>query len=221
MTPKDIYDFHIWFSQTYGQLLGVRYGTFYQALLLAVARNVKTIVETGTCRVPGDWQGDGQSTIVLASFAHRYDCKLWACDIDAAAIAVARESTAPFAANVEFCVGDSVAFLSGFQQPIDLLYLDSMDVHQNGDPDPPQVHALREGHAAMHALHTQSIVLLDDCNLPHGGKGGKVIPFLLGQGWHVIGLNYQVLMTHAFSGENPVGPPATTADTQAQQARAR
>ena len=62
---------------------------------------------------------------------------------------------------------------------------------------------LREGQAAMHALHAQSIVLLDDCNLPHGGKGAKVIPFLLGQGWHVIGMNYQVLMTHAFCGGIP------------------
>jgi hypothetical protein len=200
MTPQDIYDFHVWFSQTYQQRLKGRYGTWYQALMLAVARNAKTIVETGTSRAPGNWGGDGQSTIVLASFAQRYGCKLHTCDLEPAAIAAARESTAPFSANVEYHVGDSVAFLSGFQQPIDLLYLDSMDFDINADPHPPQEHALREAQAAMHALHAQSIVLLDDCNLPHGGKGAQAIPFLLGQGWHVIGMNYQVLMTHAFCG---------------------
>jgi hypothetical protein len=199
MTPEDIYDFHVWFSQSFQALLGKRYGTFYQALMLAVARNVKTIVETGTSRTPGNWEGDGQSTIVLASFAQRYGCKLWTCDIDPAAIDAARASTQQMASFVEYHVGDSVEFLRGFQQPIDFLYLDSFDFNDPSNPNPPQDHALREGQAARHALFTQSIVLVDDCHLPFGGKGGKVIPFLLGEGWQVIGLSYQILMTHAFS----------------------
>ena len=200
MKPQDIFDFHAWFTGNFRPLLGARYSTTYQALLLAVARNAKTIVETGTTRALGDWGTDGKSTIVLAAFAERYGCKLWTCDVDQAAIAMAREATAQFASRVEYVVSDSVAFLRDFKQPIDFLYLDSMDFDDQ-HPDPSQDHALGEAQAAVHALHVQSIVLVDDCNLLHGGKGGKVIPFLLGQGWHVIGLNYQALMTHVFSAE--------------------
>src|ERR1700680_3369769 len=120
MTPKDIYDFHLWFSNNYRSLLTARYDTFYQALLLAVARNVKTIVETGTSRTPGNWTGDGQSTLVFAAFAQRYGCKLWTCDLEESAIAVARRSTAQFTSNVEYQVSDSVPFLQDFKHPIDL-----------------------------------------------------------------------------------------------------
>jgi SAM-dependent methyltransferase len=198
MQPKDIYDYHAWFMGKYSRLLKARTGTFYQALMLAVARNVKNIVETGTLRKADNWEGDGQSTLLLAEFASRYGCKLWTCDIDPDAIAVCRELTSPYASQIEYVVSDSVQFLRDFADPIDFLYLDSMDfTHTN--PGPPQDHALREGQAALHALHTQSIVLVDDCLLVEGGKGGKVIPYFLGQGWQVIGIKYQVLMTHAFS----------------------
>jgi|SRR5208282_4733893 len=199
MTPKDIYDFHAWFAQSYQHLLGMRYQTFYQALMLAVARNVKNIVETGTSREPGNWAGDGQSTVVFGAFAQRYGCRLWTCDIEPSYIEAARRSTAQYAAHIEYVVSDSVRFLQDFKQPIDFLYLDSFDFNPQGDPNPAQDHAVREGQAALHALHTQSIVLIDDCNTTHGGKGGKVIPFFLGEGWQVVGLNYQVLLTHAFS----------------------
>ncbi len=207
MQPKDIFDFHAWFSGRFTSLLHFRGGTFYQALMLAVARNAKNIVETGTLRVAGNGASDGQSTRLFAEFAERYDCKLWTCDVDPAAIALARDETAPFASRVEYVVSDSVAFLREFREPIDLLYLDSMDFKEE-DPGPPQDHALREGQAALHALHTQSIVLVDDCGLKHGGKGGKVIPFFLGQGWQVIGMHYQALMTHAFDSMGKVVPDA-------------
>src|SRR5262245_20140871 len=110
MTIKDIYEFHTWFTNTF-QPLEKRFSTMYQSLLLAVARNVKTIVETGTSRTPGNWVGDGQSTQVFAAFAERYDCKVWTCDIDPAAIEVARSVTSQYAGRVEYVVSDSVAFL--------------------------------------------------------------------------------------------------------------
>jgi hypothetical protein len=199
MTPQDVYNFHAWFSETYQPLLGIRYQTFYQTLMLAVARNIKNIVETGTSRQTNNWAGDGQSTLVFGAFAKRYGCRLWTCDINAEYIEIAKRSTAEFAGHIEYVVSDSVRFLRDFDQPIDLLYLDSFDFDPRGDPNPAQDHALKEGQAALHALNTQSIVLIDDCNTAHGGKGGKVIPFFLGQGWQVIGMHYQMLMTHAFS----------------------
>jgi len=196
MNRKQLFDFHQWFSSNFQQL-GSRFKTFQQALLLAVARNVRTIVETGTTRLPGNWVGDGQSTYVLGAFAQRYGCRLWTCDVSEAAIAKARELTAPFQAHIEYVVADSVPFLKSFAEPIDLLYLDSLDFEEGADPNPPQDHAVREARAALQALHNQSIVLVDDCDLPHGGKGGKVIPLLLGEGWQVIGFGVQVLMTVA------------------------
>jgi hypothetical protein len=120
-------------------------------------------------------------------------------------LARAREETAAFESCVEYVVSDSVAFLQDFPDRIDLLYLDSMDFNDEA-PGPPQEHALREGQAALHALHTQSVVLVDDCGLKLGGKGGRVIPFFLGQGWQVIGLHYQALMTHAFDSAGKVLP---------------
>jgi len=199
MTPQDIYDFHQWFGASFQHLLGRRYPTFYQTLMLAVARDVKTIVETGTTRLPGNWGGDGQSTVVFGAFAQRYGCRLWTCDLVEAHIAAARGLTAQFAPHIEYVVSDSVEFLRGFSRPIDLLYLDSFDFAVGGDPNPAQDHALAEGQAALRALHNQSIILIDDCALGHGGKGGKVIPFLLGEGWQVIGLDYQVLLTRTFT----------------------
>ena len=53
MTPKDIYDFHEWFRSNFEHLLASRYRTFYQALMLAVARNAKVLVEKGTGRIKG------------------------------------------------------------------------------------------------------------------------------------------------------------------------
>lgn len=198
MQARDVYDFHGWFLETYQALLTHRSPTFYQALMLSIARGAKTIVETGTSRQAGNWV-DGQSTKVLGSFAQRYGCRLWTCDIDETATAQAREATADCAAAINYVTSDSVAFLKSFSEPIDLLYLDSLDAEKDGDPAASQDHALAEGQAALHALHMQSVILIDDCYQPQGGKGAKVIPFLLGQGWQIVGMNYQVLMVHAFS----------------------
>jgi glycosyltransferase involved in cell wall biosynthesis len=194
ITSKDIYDFHQWFSNRFRDRLASRYHTFYQALLLALVRNAKHLVETGTARDADNWAGDGESTYVFGAFARRYGCRLWTCDIEEANIATARRLTAPFKEHIEYVVSDSVEFLQKFDRPIDLLYLDSYDFEPDEDPDPPQDHALREAQAALPALHSQSIVLVDDCSLPHGGKGGKVIPFLLEKGWQLFGLGYQTLV---------------------------
>jgi SAM-dependent methyltransferase len=197
MKPQDYYDFHAWFAENFQQLEH-RFSTMYQVLALAMARNVKTIVETGTSRAADGWRGDGRSTNVFAAFARRYGCRLWTCDIDPAAIEASRDLVGDDGDCVEFVVGDSVTFLRDFPHPIDLLYLDSLDFSEQ-NVDVSQGHALAEGRAAMHALDIHSIVLIDDCNLPHGGKGGQVVPYFLGQGWRVVGLAYQILMTHSFS----------------------
>jgi hypothetical protein len=199
MTPKDIFDCHQWLQTTYLPLLGVRAQTMYQALLLAVARNARTLVETGTARKPNNWMGDGQSTVVFGHYCQKYGGRLWTCDISEQAIASSRQVSAAFRDSIEYVASDSVEFLRKFDRPIDLLYLDSFDFPDDptGDHNPPQDHAVREAQAALPHLHNQSIILVDDCGLRQGGKGGKVVPFLLGEGWQVIGLSYQILLTRA------------------------
>jgi hypothetical protein len=171
----------------------MRHRTFHDALRLAMTLDVTNIVETGTTRRPGAWDLDGQSTYVFGAFARRYGCTLWTCDRVESHIEAARRLAAQFEGRVEYVVSDSVEFLERFRQPIDLLYLDSLDFDE-ADPGPPQMHALREAQAALHALHDRSLILIDDCDLAHGGKGGKVIPFLRGEGWQVVSSGYQVLL---------------------------
>ena len=196
LTVRRAYEFHLWFAETFQHRLGVRYRTFFEALMLALARNAATIVETGTARYPENWEFDGLSTMVFGAFAERYGATLWTCDVLPAHIAIARDLTAPLAARIEYVVSDSVEFLGRFRGPIDLLYLDAVDL----DADAPHVardHALREGQAALHALHERSIVLIDDCNTPGGGKGDALVPFLLCQGWRVARRGYQTLLTRS------------------------
>lgn len=198
MTPKDIFDYHQWFHQNYFGRLGGRAGSMYQALLIAVARNARTVVETGTTRTPDAWAGDGQSTVVFGDWCKRYGGRLWTCDISEPAIAAARSVTQAYREHIEYRAEDSIGFLRNFERPIDVLYLDSYDFPLDGsDHNPSQDHSLNEAKAALPHLHNQSIIIVDDCGLPFGGKGGKVVPFLFGEGWQVVWLGYQIVLTLA------------------------
>jgi predicted O-methyltransferase YrrM len=164
--------------------------------MLALSRGASTIVETGTTRVPDNWAFDGQSTRVFGAFAERYGYALWTCDVDPVHISVARGLTASLAARIEYVVGDSVKFLQRFSDPIDLLYLDAVDFDERA-PRAAQDHALREGQAALHVLHDDSLVLIDDCGITGGGKGALLVPFLVDQGWRVVRRGYQTLLSRS------------------------
>lgn len=87
----------------------------------------------------------------------------------------------------------SSTFLNDFPEPIDVLYLDSLDTNEPGHAE----HALREVQAAYRHLHAQSLVLFDDT--PFGGnaftgKGAVAVPWLLEQGWRLLYAGYQVLL---------------------------
>ncbi len=45
-------------------------------------------------------------------------------------------------------------------------------------------------------LHEQSVILIDDCGLPHGGKGKLAIEFLKDQGWILLKEGYQTLLIY-------------------------
>ena len=98
--------------------------------------------------------------------------------------------------NLHFVCSDSVSFLQNFGKTIDFLYLDSYDFDVD-NPFPSQHHHLLEISAAYPFLNENSIVLIDDCDLPHGGKGKLAIQFLMQRGWQVLMSGYQVLLIYS------------------------
>ncbi len=199
MVPKEIVEFHQWFGANYYGRLAARAASMCQACLIAASRGARTIVETGTTRAVDHWSGDGQSTVVFGSYCQKFGGRLWTVDISEQAMAASRKASFAFRDFIDYRVEDSIGFLQNFDRPIDLLYLDSYDFPTDGsDHNPSQEHSLKEAQAALPRLHNQSVIVIDDCGLPHGGKGGKVVPFLLGEGWQVVGLGYQIVLTSAF-----------------------
>lgn len=134
------------------------------------------IFETGSLRTPGNWGGDGQSTLLFEQFVRSIPgSDVWSIDINEDAVKTAKEA-APSAVVMR---GDSVALLNEYMgHPINLLYLDSAD-----DP----VNTLMELCAAMPHLTDGSVVLVDD--IP--GKGPLVCEYMRRAGVHELASGYQ------------------------------
>ncbi len=172
-----------------------RYSTMLHALELLRQRSAKVVVETGTSRM-GDknFVGDGGSTIIFGDWAHQNGAVFFSVDIDPKAVAEAKAVVEAYGQSVNVVCQDSIAFLKNFTQPIDFLYLDSFDF-ETKNPFPSQEHHLKEIKAAYPLLHDQSVVMIDDCGLPRGGKGLLVIDYLKRRGWKVLHSAYQTILT--------------------------
>ena len=184
-----VFMFDEWWRRYYHERLGKRAHTFRGAL--EEARPCPNIIETGVQRTAHGWVGDGCSTRVLAHFVEQFGGRLWGVDNDIDSINAARTAIRDKPATLVH--SDSVEFLEGFTERIDLLYLDSYD-YDSHKPGPSQEHHLREAQAAIKHLAPDAVVLIDDCDLPGGGKGGLVIPYLESHGFHFLSEAYQVLM---------------------------
>lgn len=176
------------------QMEDKRYLTLLSALELLDQRHVKILVETGTAR-DGDrnFVGDGGSTIIFADWATQNEALLYSVDIDPSAIENAKNVTTVYADHIQFVCDNSIKFLNKFEKQIDFLYLDSFDF-DFGNPSTSQVHHLKEIIAAYPKLHKNSIVMIDDCDLPQGGKGALVIEYLTARGWEIFQNGYQIIM---------------------------
>lgn len=172
-----------------------RYPSFLYTIALLNERKVKTLVETGTARC-GDknFQWDGGSTIVFGDWASQNNAVLYSVDLDPKGVEQAITATKSFGDHVKITCSDSIQFLQEFKKPIDFLYLDSYDF-DSANPNPSQEHHLKEIVTAYPNLHKMSVVLIDDCDLAHGGKGKLVIDYLLNKGWNVVFSGYQVILT--------------------------
>ena len=173
-----------------------RYKTFYLALELMAGRGARVIVETGTARQGRRDIGDGCGTMILGDWAAQHGAKVYSVDIDEQALLMAEQALGPAREFVELVHNDSVEFLRNFNQTIDFLYLDSYDFEVS-NPYASQRHHLNEITAAYPWLHQKSVVMIDDCGLPYGGKGRLVIQYLRKKGWKLVGKGYQVVLVKA------------------------
>jgi hypothetical protein len=101
--------------------------------------------------------------------------------------------TQVFGETVNVVRQDSVEFLGRFPDPIDVLYLDSLDTTEPGHAE----HAWREVQAALPKLHAQSLLVFDDTPWQGGawiGKGALAVPRLLAQGWAILYAGLQVVL---------------------------
>lgn len=165
----------------------VRRDTFVKAADLAMGMGVKEIVETGCYR---GIDGDGQSTLIFTELADFLKGRLISVDLNPEHVERAKAKV-PGGPREIIC-RDSVEYLSHRTTEIGLLYLDSYDYY-HGDPLPSQIHQVAEIGAAWAKLTPKAIVLLDDCNIPGGGKGLFTEKFLLERGFTLVADSYQKL----------------------------
>jgi hypothetical protein len=184
------------FLDKYKKTKNIRFNSFEETLNISLKRKFKTIVETGTSRGKTkfffikryNWK-DGMSTPMFAEYAKFVNGKLHTCDISSKNIKNAKKFTKNFSAYIEFYIQDSLTFLAGFNEPIDLLYLDSLDGH---DPIAASNHQLKEAQIAIEKLHDKSLILLDD----KGSKTNLSINFFIKNNFKIIyETNHQILLS--------------------------
>ncbi len=171
-----------------------RYPTFRRALDLLEERNAKILVETGTSR-SGDrnFKNDGGSSVIFSHWAKQRRCHFYSVDKTKKNLNKAKKAITSFLDATTLVHDDSVHFLEQFPGKIDFLYLDSLDFDEN-NPELSQNHHLKEIKAAYEKLSPRGFVMIDDCKLPHGGKGKKAIEFLTEKGWKIAEDGYQVIL---------------------------
>lgn len=135
-----------------------------------LARESVGIIETGTCRNPGNWDGDGCATKVWDWLVGRKGGWAFSVDMDLQACQRAQE----FCPGVHVICQDSVTFLRGwFPGQISLLYLDSCDY-----PEPIELRKASMMHQAAELASIYSrlpsgcLIASDDSFAEGHGKPG-------------------------------------------------
>lgn len=179
-----------WLSKEFDRLQVIhsfQYLTFKSALGLFMQLDGNLIVETGSMRMKDD--PCGAYTLLWAAFCKRYDKKLITVDILPEVTNVCKKYTIEYADYITYITQDSVEFLNNFNEPIDLLFLDSMDCPNPivpGEEDllpleSAQKHNYEEFRAANKNLHKNSLLLMDDNGFSNGGKPWITKNYLLRQ----------------------------------------
>ncbi len=148
------------------------------------------IVETGCVRSQEDWRAGYFGYLAGVFVDGKKNGAVISVDVDAKNCETARSLLKGW--PVEVVEGDSVAFLETRTEPIDCLYLDSMDCEH---PEHAE-HALREALAGEKLVSENGLIVIDDTAFAAGwtGKGAKAVPWLLSRGWRLIGSGYQCVL---------------------------
>lgn len=175
-----------------------RRGTFLKVLELIEKTEAKLIIETGTSRegLHGA-KSNGAATIVFGKWAKQNKAFLHSVDISEKSVAASQNEVdrQELNSSVKIHLSDSIAFLENFKERVDFLYLDSYDYSDDIEVQTKsQIHHLKEFKAIEDQLHDNSIVLIDDCDLPNGGKGKLVVEYMIKQDWKVLINAYQILL---------------------------
>lgn len=188
-----------WFYQKYfAGGSNARYFTFQAALnLLSQRKTNPIIVETG-CQRQEDDLGAGMSSSIFGEFCQRYGGHLYTVDNSIQHLEICKACTSKFAGVITYVLSDSLAYLSKLKVFPDLVYLDSLDFPVGDDAgnmkmrDDAQAHNLREFLALEKSgkLTTETIILLDDNQLPYGGKPALLKAYLEKAGWTCV-LDFQ------------------------------
>ena len=176
----------------------MRAPTFKKALEYLDKVKPTILIETGTSRGRFDINlpsicGDGASTLIFALWCSQNNAKIYTVDIEQVCIDNCKLNIAALGLTeyVDFVVSDSVEFLKncGLSE-LKFLFLDSYDFDFN-NPIPSQMHHLNEYLAVKDKLHKSCCILIDDCGLPHGGKGFFVEIQLLTDNFKLVKGGYQ------------------------------
>lgn len=168
-----------------------RFDTMYTALkLLAEHAESPVIVEVGTLR--DSTKGGGHSTYKFGEFCARFNGRLHTVDILPEAIEFSQKATADFQPWISYHVEDSEKFLKNIPGKIDMLYLDGFD-STPGQELAASKKQLGEIKAALPHLSNHCVVLLDDADLPEGGKAKFSSEFLKKHGFDLEIDAYQQL----------------------------
>jgi len=172
-----------------------RYWTFQIVLNILAQRGRDTIiVETG-CQRMADDLGAGMSTSIFGEFCKRHGGKLMTVDLMPHHLMICRECTKAFADHIEYIESDGAAWLGqshGFVA--DLIYLDSLDYpigDQAGDLQmqrDSQEQCILEFEAAVASglIGNRTLILIDDNQLPGGGKPKMLKARLASEGWKCL-----------------------------------
>ena len=169
-----------WLAKEFDRLQMVhslQYVTVKIALNLLLQSEGKLIVETGSIRMKDD--PGGAYTLIWGAFCEFYEKRLITVDILPEVTKICKELTVEYADHITYVTQDSVKFLESFNDPIDLLFLDSMDCSVESDSEESQQHNFREFSAAKKNLRKGSLLLLDNNDHPSGGKTAITKNFLL------------------------------------------
>jgi hypothetical protein len=160
------------FRQYFSPRLGKRAGGFeviFNSLL--TSRRDLLVIETGSMRIPGNWDGDGQSTFMFDALIRQRGGMFFSIDVTLESLDTARRACSSV---TQLILNDSVAALHALSRVItsqlSLLYLDSFDFDIT-NPLSSAIHHMLELTAARPLIGSGTIICVDDYAL--GSEGGK------------------------------------------------